>query len=186
MGSPVNLPFMGHSAMILLRIIGKVFRILSAEARPKQIAGGVMLGMIVGLTPTFSLHNIVVVFLILVIKVNITAAILSMFAFDLIAYAVDPLSDWIGYGILASAGLRPLWIEAYNAAIIPLTRFNNTIVMGSFVISLILLYPIFQLTKYGVERYRSDLASTFQRWRIVRAVKMSRFYRYYQTFRSIT
>lgn len=172
--------------MIWLKITSKIIRILNAEATPKQIAGGVMLGMIIGLTPTFSLHNIVVVFLILVIKVNLTAAILSMFAFDLIAYGLDPLSDWIGYGILTSTALRPLWIEAYNAAIIPFTRFNNTIVMGSFVISLILLYPIFRLAKYGVERYRSDLASTFQRWRIVRAVKMSRFYRYYQTFRSIT
>jgi uncharacterized protein (TIGR03546 family) len=172
--------------MIWLKIISKIIRILNAEATPKQIAGGVMLGMIIGLTPTFSLHNIVVVFLILVIKVNLTAAILAMFAFDLIAYGLDPLSDWIGYGILTSTALRPLWIDAYNAAIIPFTRFNNTIVMGSFVISLILLYPIFSLAKYGVERYRSDLASTFQRWRIVRAVKMSRFYRYYQTFRSIT
>ena len=171
--------------MIWLKIIGKIFRILNAEATPKQIAGGVMLGMIIGLTPTFSLHNIVVVFLVLVIKVNLTAAILSMFAFDLIGYAVDSLSDWIGYVILTSTVLRPLWIEAYNTAIIPFARFNNTIVMGSLVISLILLYPIFRLTQYGVERYRSDIAAKFQQWRIVKAVKMSRFYRYYQTSRSI-
>ena len=172
--------------MIFLKLIAKIFRILNAEATPKQIAGGVILGMIIGLTPTFSLHNIVVVFLILVIKVNITAAILSMFAFDLVGYGVDPFSDWLGYAILASTALRPLWIEAYNAAIIPFTRFNNTIVMGSFVISLILLYPIFRLATYGVVRYRSDLAAKFQQWRIVKAVKMSRFYKYYQTYRSVT
>jgi uncharacterized protein (TIGR03546 family) len=171
--------------MIWLRLIAKIFRILNAEATPTQIAGAVALGMIIGLTPTFSLHNIVVVFLILVIKVNLTAAILSMFAFDLIGYGVDPLSDWLGYTILTSTALRPLWIEAYNAAIIPFTRFNNTIVMGSLVISLILLVPIFLLTKYGVERYRSDLAAKFQQWRIVKAVKMSRFYKYYQTYRNI-
>jgi len=172
--------------MIFLKLIAKIFRILNAEATPKQIAGGVILGMIIGLTPTFSLHNIVVVFLILVIKVNITAAILSMFAFDLVGYGVDPFSDWLGYAILTSTALRPLWIEAYSAAIIPFTRFNNTIVMGSFVISLILLYPIFRLATYGVVRYRSDLAAKFQQWRIVKAVKMSRFYKYYQTYRSIT
>ena len=172
--------------MILLKLIAKIFRILNAEATPEQIAGGVMLGMIIGLTPTFSLHNIVVVFLILVIKVNLTAAILSMFAFDLIGFGVDPLSDWLGYAILTSTALRPLWIEAYNAVVIPFTRFNNTLVMGSLVISLILLYPIFRLTKYGVERYRSDLAAKFQQWRIVKAVKMSSFYKYYQTYKSIT
>ena len=171
--------------MIWLKIMGKIFRVLNAEATPKQIAGGVMLGMIIGLTPTFSLHNILVVFLILVIRVNLTAAILSMFAFDLIGYGVDSVSDWIGGAILTSTTLRPLWIEAYNAAIIPFTRFNNTIVMGSLAISLILLCPIFLLTKYGVERYRSDLAAKFQQWRIVKAVKMSRFYKYYQTYRSI-
>jgi len=171
--------------MIVLKIIAKIFRILNAEATPPQIAGGVTLGMIIGLTPTFSLHNIFVVFLILVIKVNLTAAILSMFAFDLIGYAVDPLSDWLGYTILISTALRPLWIEAYNAAIIPFTRFNNTIVMGSLVISLILLYPIFRLAQYGVVRYRSDLAAKFQQWRIVKAVKMSRLYKYYQSYKSI-
>ena len=42
-----------------------------------------------------------------------------------------PLSDWLGYATLTSTAVRPLWIEAYNAAIIPFTRFNNTIVMGS-------------------------------------------------------
>jgi uncharacterized protein (TIGR03546 family) len=172
--------------MIFLRIIAKIFRILNAEATPSQIAGGVTLGMIIGLTPTFSLHNIIVVFLILVIKVNLTAAILSMFAFDLIGYAVDPLSDWLGYTILTSTALRPLWIEAYNAAIIPFTRFNNTIVMGSLVVSLILLYPIFRLAQYGVVRYRSDLAAKFQQWRIVKAVKMSRLYKYYQSYKGIT
>ncbi len=125
------------------------------------------------------------VFLILVIKVNLTAAILSMFAFDLIGYGVDPLSDWVGHAILTSTALRPLWIEAYNAAIVPFTRFNNTIVMGSFAISLILLYPVFHFTGYGVERYRADLAAKFQQWKIVKAVKMSRFYKYYQSYRSI-
>jgi uncharacterized protein (TIGR03546 family) len=171
--------------MIFLKLIAKIFRILNAEATPKQIAGGLVLGMIIGLTPTFSLHNIVVVFLILVIKVNITSAILSMFAFDLIGYGVDPFSDWLGYAILTSTALRPFWIEAYSAAIIPFTRFNNTVVMGSFTISLILLYPIFRLATYGVVRYRADLAAKFQQWRIVKAVKMSRFYKYYQTYRSI-
>jgi uncharacterized protein (TIGR03546 family) len=171
--------------MIWLKIISKIFRILNAEATPRQIAGGVALGMIIGLTPTFSLHNVVVVFLILVIKVNLTAAILSMFAFDLVGFALDPLSDWLGYAILTSTTLRPVWIEAYNASIIPFTRFNNTVLMGSFVISLILLYPVFLSTQYGVVRYRTDLAAKFQQWRIVKAIKMSRFYKYYQSYRSI-
>jgi uncharacterized protein (TIGR03546 family) len=171
--------------MIWLKIISKIFRILNAEATPRQIAGGVTLGMIIGLTPTFSLHNVVVVFLILVIKVNLTAAILSMFAFDLVGFALDPLSDWLGYAILTSTTLRPVWIEAYNASIIPFTRFNNTVLMGSFVISLILLYPVFLSTQYGVVRYRTDLAAKFQQWRIVKAIKMSRFYKYYQSYRSI-
>ncbi len=171
--------------MIWLKIISKIFRILNAEATPRQIAGGVALGMIIGLTPTFSLHNVVVVFLIMVIRVNLTAAILSMFAFDLVGFALDPLSDWLGYSILISTTLRPVWVEAYNASVIPFTHFNNTVVMGSVVISLILLYPVFLSTQYGVVRYRTDLAAKFQQWRIVKAIKMSRFYKYYQSYRSI-
>ena len=39
----------------------------------------------------------------------------------------------------------------------PYTNFNNTVVLGSVVGWLVLLVPVFLLTRYGVARYRATV-----------------------------
>ena len=46
--------------MLIVKYIAKLIKILRSAATPGQIAGGVILGMIPGLTPVWSLHNLLV------------------------------------------------------------------------------------------------------------------------------
>ena len=48
--------------MFILQYIAKLFKILRSAATPEQIAGGLILGMIPGLTPFMSLHNLIILF----------------------------------------------------------------------------------------------------------------------------
>jgi uncharacterized protein (TIGR03546 family) len=142
--------------MFVLRFIWKLLGILNSNISPKQIAGGIALGMILGLTPFFSLHNLLIILLICIIRVRISAVILSAIIFGLISYLVNPVSSLIGYFLLVNAGfLKPLWTALYNMPVIAFSNFNNTLVLGSLVLSLILFYPILIFSAKGVVSYRN-------------------------------
>ena len=154
--------------MLLLKLAQKVVKILIGDATPGQIAGGFALGAIIGLTPIFSLHNLLVVLLVCIIRVSVFSVIVSAVLFGLLSYLINPISHQLGYLLLVNLGfLKPLWTFLYNLPIIPFSRFNNTLVLGSLVISLALFYPILILVRKLVLKHRpSDTPDVIKmRWK---------------------
>ena len=52
----------------MITLLAKLLKVLNAEAEPGQISAAFCLAMIIGFTPVFALHNIVVVFAALVFR----------------------------------------------------------------------------------------------------------------------
>jgi uncharacterized protein (TIGR03546 family) len=172
--------------MFWLEFFKKLIRILNADVAPGEIAGGMALGSIIGFSPFFCLHNIVVALLILLIRVNISTAIFSSVIFGLIGYLIDPIADSLGYYFLVEVDpLIPYWTKLYNLPIVPFFEFNNTVVLGSLVISILLLLPIFLLTRIGVISYRKSLKEKIEKMRIVKIIKANKLYQWYAKIRSI-
>jgi uncharacterized protein (TIGR03546 family) len=169
--------------MILIKLISKLLKALNAGASPSEIAGGVVLGSIIGITPTFSLHNLLILILIIVIKVNVSAAIFSSILFGILGYAIDPLSNIIGEKLLLADNLNGMWTTMYNMPVIPLTRFNNTVVLGSVVISIILVIPLFIFTKKFVIVYRTRVQEKVEKLKVVKILKASKIYKIYARFK---
>lgn len=166
---------------LIMRYIAKLLKALASEASPGQIAGGIILGMIIGLTPISSLHNVFIVILILVLKVNIGMAILSFTIFSGIAYLADPLFHSFGVWLLELESMQQTWTNMYNNEWIALTKFYNTVVIGSFVTAILLCIPAFPLAKYGVVQYREHIHQKVLEWKLVKAFKTTKFYTIYQT-----
>jgi uncharacterized protein (TIGR03546 family) len=170
--------------MLIIKFISKLIKILRSAASPGQIAGGFVLGMVLGLTPLWKLHNLITVILLVILNVNISMALFSFAIFSGIAYLIDPLFHGLGYFLLADArGLKGLWTAMYNMPILALSNFNNTVVMGSLVSSLILVTPVFLMTKKGVVLYRERIDSRIQKAKIMQALKSSKLYSLYETVR---
>lgn len=166
--------------MFVIKFLAKLLKILNSAATPGQIAGGFILGMIIGLTPFWSLHNLIIIFLIIILNVNITMSIFSFGIFSIIAYLADPLFHNLGFFVLVDVKtLHGLWLALYNVPIMALSKYNNTIVMGSFLSSLILLIPIYFMVKIGVVHYREKLQPIVSKWKIVQVVKGSKLYSVY-------
>ena len=165
--------------MLWLKFFSKLIKILNEGATPGQIAGGIALGAVVGLMPSF-LINLFLVFLILIIDVNLSAAFFSIAVFKILAYPLDPLANSIGYELLVNAGrLKPLWTALYNMPAVPFTRFNNTVVLGSFIISLVLFLPLFFLSARGVRLYREKFRQRVMESKLYKFVKLSGIYQFY-------
>jgi len=170
--------------MIFIKLLGKLLKALKSDASPGQIAGGFVLGMILGLTPFWSLHNLVVLLLLILIRVNISMAVFSFLVFSGIAYLFDPLFHNLGYFLLVDVKfLHGLWVALYNTPILALSNFNNTVVMGSLVVSLLLIFPMYPLTEKGVIFYRERIDSKVQKWKITKIMKSSKIYSIYTKIR---
>ena len=172
--------------MFGIELLAKMIKILRGAASPPQIAAGFVLGMIIGLTPFWSLHNLLIIILIILVNVNISTVLFSFLVFSLFAYMFDPFFHSLGYFVLVDISvLHGLWPALYNVPIIALSNFNNTVVMGSMVVSLILIIPVYFAVKAGVIEYREHIEAKIQKWKIVNAIKGSKIYSWYQRIKSI-
>jgi uncharacterized protein (TIGR03546 family) len=99
---------------------------------------------------------------------------------------LDPLSDKIGYFLLVKVtALKSFWTALYNMPIIPYTRFNNTVVLGSLVLALLFQIPVFLVARKLVTHYRVLIKERVQKWKVVQALKATSFFRYYDTYKNI-
>ena len=171
--------------MFWLHIISNFVKILRAGQTPRQIAGGFALGSIVGLSPVFTLQGLAVWLVILFFNVNLSSAILSFTLFSIVAYLFDPVFHWLGYELLVNVdALKELWTSLYNAPIAPLTRFNNTVVIGSFISALVLTVPVYFGMKQFVVAYRAHIGSKIERWKIYQVISKSAVVRWYNRIKN--
>ena len=164
----------------MIKMIAKLFKVLNSETEPGQISLAFCLAMILGLTPLMSLHNLVVILLMLLVRVNLSACILGWVFFSGIAYILDPLFNLIGLAVLTSKGLEGLWTSLYNITLFRLAKFNNSIVMGSFLFSLIFFIPLYLLSNHGIRKYRVYVLGWVQKTRLMKAFKANKLYKAYQ------
>lgn len=167
---------------LILKQIFNFFKLLNSETGHNQIAAGIALGFILGLSPTLSLQTLLVFILILFFRIQAGAAFLSAFFFKFIGFFLDPVADPIGRMVLELTALRPLFIELYNMPIIPLTRFNNSIVMGSGVLAILLTPFIFTLSRIIILKYRVLIVARFKSTKFWKAFAATTVYKWYCTY----
>lgn len=170
--------------MLVVKLIQSLIKTLHSDGTPGQVAAGIALGSILGLTPLLNLHNAVVFALIVLLNVSFPGAMLGCALFVPVGFLLDPLFDWLGGRLLLDTpALAPLWTALYNAPVAPLTNFNNTVVLGSLVFAIGCVVPLFWLGRWGIARYRTTVAERVKRMRLYQAVTASKLYNVYRLFR---
>jgi len=162
--------------MFFIKILKKIIKALGSNASPNQLAFGFAMGMILGLTPFWNIHNMLVIFLIAIINVNISTVFLGLAIFGLLAPLFDGLFHTFGLSILQSGALQGMWTSMYESTFFVLTRFNNTLVIGSLIISLILFIPTFFGFKIFAKYYQEKLHPKIEKWKITKFLKGSKIF----------
>ncbi len=119
----------------------------------RQLALGITFGMFVGLIPKDSLLTYGFGLLMLLSTANLLCGAISGFAFSWIGMAIDGPAHTIGKWVLTNERLEATWAWLYQLPVVPWTRFNNTVVMGSVLISLFVALPLYYVSRYFFERY---------------------------------
>ena len=165
----------------MLRLIAKLLKVLNSETEPAQVSLSFSFAMVAGLTPLTSLHNILVLFMVCIFRANLSAFLLGLLAFTGIAYILDPLFNHIGLALLTASALTPLWTSLYNLTLFRLENFNDSIVMGSLVFSLVLFIPMYFLSNYLVVRYREHFLRWIEKSRLMKFFMASKLYNIYKS-----
>jgi uncharacterized protein (TIGR03546 family) len=167
----------------LLKLIQSIIKTLHSEGTPGQVAAGIALGSVLGLTPLMNLHNLLIFSLVVILNVSFGGAMLGWALFVPLGFILDPIFHRVGAALLEAPGLRPLWTAWYNTPLVPYSNFNNTVVLGSVVGWLVLAVPIFFAARYGVARYRATIGERVRQSKFYKAVTASQVYNWYRLFR---
>lgn len=170
---------------LILKQIFAFLRLLNSDTGTNQITSGLSLGIILGFAPFVSLQTVIVLLLVFIFRIQLGAAFLSAFFFKFIAFLVDSPADNLGRLLLESESLRSIWTSLYNMPIVPMTRFNNSIVMGSLVISLILAPISFFIFKRLVIKYRELVVERLKETKFWKAFAATKIYNWYLTYNKL-
>lgn len=166
----------------MLRLVARLLRVLNSESEPGQISLAFCFAMVAGLTPLLSLHNVLVFFLVLVLRVNLSAFILAFIFFSGLAFILDPIFHVIGLGLLTASPLEWLWTVMYNSTLWRVEKFNNSVVMGSLFFSLVLFAPAYFIFNSLILRYRESVLEWVRKTHLMQAFKASRLYKLYSSY----
>lgn len=164
----------------MLTLLAKLLKALNSEDSPAQIALAFSLALIVALTPLFSWHNLLVLLLVLVVRVNISGFLLALAVFSAVAWFIDPYSIVLGEKLLTEPSLQALWTDLYQNEFWRISGYNHTLVLGGLVVALVAFIPVFVLSLVLVKQYRVRLMVWVEKLWITKLIKGSRFYQIYQ------
>lgn len=163
---------------LLLKQIFNFLKILNSETGTNQIAAGIAVGFILGMSPGLSIQTLIIFLCIFVFRIQAGAAFISAAFFALLAYILDPIFNQVGASILQTDALKGLFTTMYNMPIVPLTRFNNSIYMGSGVVGFVLSPVVFIASRILVVKYRKTVVDRFKESKAWKAVKATSFYKW--------
>ena len=166
----------------LIKLIQSLFGALHSEGTPGQLAAGIVLGSFLGLTPLVNIHNAVIFAALVLLNVSFAGGMLGWALFIPFGFLLDPLFDWIGHTLLFTPSLTPVFTSLYNMPIIPLTNFNNTVVLGSFAFAVLFALPLYLAARLGVTRYRATMSEWMKRTGLYRWLTASKLYNVWRLF----
>lgn len=165
----------------MLTLFAKLLKALNSNDSPAQLCLAVVFALFLGITPLWSVYNLFWLFLLLVIRVNLSLFLLSWGLFTVIAYLIDPLSNQLGLWLLQQESLKAMWTTMYNSSVWRVLAFNNTLVLGSFALCVLLAVPVFIAVYIIVTRYRRHLLTRIKNSRLNLWIKSSRLVSIYQS-----
>ena len=157
--------------MLGIRASRLAVRSLLRSESPRQWGAGFALGMWFGLVPKDNLTSAAIMTLMCLLRVNLPAGLLAALAFGLISPFCDTLFHPVGSMLLSHESLQSTWIWLFDQPVIPWTSLNNSVVLGSFLMGLALLYPVGALASRTIQRLGPKISERLERYRLGKLLK---------------
>lgn len=137
------------------QLLRTVRQAVAGRKNPHQLAWAAAFGLLLGIVPHGNLLAVTLVMIVLSLNLNhAIAALTALTSSWLVAGQLDPWAHRLGDALLGHPRFQPLLMRAWELPLVPWSDLNNTVVMGSFLIGLFALGPVYLMT-YPVFRWLS-------------------------------
>ncbi len=166
-----------------MRQFFRFFDLVCEETTPNRVAGGLVLGLTLGMFPLLSSQTVFLLLLASIIRVQLPSVVVGWLLGAMINPFLDPIFNETGLFLLKSATLRGTWSYLYHSPLIPFTRFNNSVIFGVHVLALIVAPALFFALSYVLGHYWPTLVTRVMytpvwiRWQTGAAARYYREYR---------
>lgn len=164
----------------MIRQFAKLLRILNSETDPIKISLGICFGMVIGFTQFSSVHNLIILFVVLFLRVNLSAFILGTLTFKSLSFLFSGVFHKIGLWLLTADFFHNFATVLYNTTFWKFDRINNTIVAGGIVVVIIGFLPMLFLFNVLIKKYRVHILAFIKKTKIAKALRSSDIYHYYK------
>ena len=155
-------------ALGLLRPVGRVIGVLCGGSTPHQIALGLTLGVVLGLVPKGNLTAVLLCGLILVLRVNLSAATAATFLAMGFAPALEGVAHQFGLTALSARPLYGFWTWLFAQPLAPWLRLENTVVLGQLLLGLAAAGPIYGVSQALIARVQPGVVAVMSRSSLAR------------------
>jgi uncharacterized protein (TIGR03546 family) len=139
----------------LIALVRSFARWFAARTTPAQLALGLTLGMILGAMPKTNLIALGLCIAIFSLRCNKGLAISAAVAFSFLGRSIDPFTHKVGLAVLSIHSLQATYASVLNLPLGPWIGFNNTVVLGTFLLGLYVAYPVYWLSRLFFSTIRS-------------------------------
>lgn len=123
---------------VLLKCRKLLVALNSAQA-PEQLAGGVVIGFLIGVIPANFLIGILMFLLLFLLNVNRGFGVLAILLTRLVSYLFDGIFHVVGLFFLTKLGfLAAFWSFLEHAPVLAWLNLTNSVMLGSLVLGLVL------------------------------------------------
>ncbi|MEM7454837.1 MAG: TIGR03546 family protein [Planctomycetota bacterium] len=162
----------------MANLLQKIWRSFRGTVRgfdsSRQLAFGVVFGMMIGIIPNDSLLVPALVVIAVLSTANLLCVLLSAVVFSCVGTLLDPVTHSLGNTILTHGPLQETFLWLSGLPLVPWTRFENTVVTGSLAISLAAALPVYLIARPVFHRLQPALESGLMQSHFVRWLLGSR------------
>lgn len=155
----------------MLKPIAKLLKALSSNTDPGAIASAFAMGAILGVMPKDNLLWYLIFIFFMFMRIQRGSYVLSIFLFSAITPFLDPYFDKVGYYILTLDSMRDTYIRLLDIPFVAFTKFNNTIVMGSFACGIVMYIPIYIIVRIFIFIWRRKLGNFMRKLSFIQFIK---------------
>lgn len=154
----------------MLKKILNLLKAFNGNVNPGEIAHAFACGAILGLMPKNNLLWYLVMVFVLFIRINKTAYLIMILVGASVSPAFDGLFDSIGWWFLTLPSLAEFFGKLMEIPFVAFTKFNNTVVTGSFLCGLVLYVPLYGLARLLVFVWRKYAADFIRNSKIMKVI----------------
>ncbi len=159
----------------MVKSISNLLKSFNSNVNPGEIAHAFSCGAILGLMPKDNLFWYLVFLFILFIRINKPSYLIMILVGAAISPAFDSLFDNVGYWFLTIPAFSSFFRTLLDIPFVAFTKFNNSVVMGSFLCGILFYVPIYFFGRFLIFIWRKYAASFIKNSKVYKLINQLPF-----------